>query len=226
MDAVSRGSPTKKFKGESLVTKPLTISNALGSVHLGTKYEESNLEGQEHVIRENVAGFDRDMEYIKTSEHLEKDITTGDIYMRVDAVISPGKKIKGQGVVPDKFSNEWVERHEDLDHEHYKEFEKEKYHHMANVGGVYLTSKPLHKGHVGLNKVNPILERIRKMKDKSAAHIQMQWKYYKSSSGEAITDKQEKPDQEPVLVVKEDKPILIGEELITQNIGDDIKFSN
>lgn len=208
-----------------MVTKPVISSNIYtGESHyLGTKFEEANLEGQERSLAPNIAGFDRDMVCINASEHLGRDPETGDIYKEVDAMIMPGKTTMQQGIIPDKFANEWVERHEDDDHEHYKrDFEKDRIAQMQNIPGVYLTSKPLDKGHIGLNKVNPILERIRIMENKAASKIQMKWKYKRNS---LISD-EKIPNAEPVLAVHEEKPILLGQELVYENIEESGQFAN
>jgi len=47
---------------------------------------------------------------------------------------------------------------------------------VTRTSGVYATSKPLSHGHVGLNKVNPIYERVRNSEQMAAQTIQFAWK--------------------------------------------------
>ena len=47
---------------------------------------------------------------------------------------------------------------------------------VTKTPGVYATSKPLSHGHVGLNKVNPIYEKLRNSEQTAAQKIQFAWK--------------------------------------------------
>jgi len=65
---------------------------------------------------------------------------------------------------------------------------------MNKVGGIYVTSDQMAKGHVGLNKVNPVLNKIRNMEKKAATTIQMYWKNSTYSKNEG--------EQQEVLYIK------------------------
>jgi hypothetical protein len=64
---------------------------------------------------------------------------------------------------------------------------------VTQVTGVYATSDQLQQGHVGINKVNPVLAKIRNLERSAATMIQMYWKQ-KNRKGQWI---------DPVLVVKQ-----------------------
>lgn len=64
---------------------------------------------------------------------------------------------------------------------------------VTQVTGVYATSDQLQQGHVGINKVNPVLAKIRNLERHAATMIQMYWKG-KNKKGRWI---------DPILVVKQ-----------------------
>lgn len=65
---------------------------------------------------------------------------------------------------------------------------------VTQVTGVYATSDQLQQGHVGINKVNPVLAKIRNLERSAATMIQIYWKGKTNKQGRWI---------DPVLVVKQ-----------------------
>ena len=74
--------------------------------------------------------------------------------------------------------------------------EKERLIKLSETSGVYTSSEALKKGHVGLNKVNPILNNIRSIEKNAASKIQMYWKHKQSEN---------ENDKEPPVLVMEKK---------------------
>ena len=67
---------------------------------------------------------------------------------------------------------------------------------VTHTSGVYATSGPLGEGHVGLNKVNPIHERIRNFSQDEAKHSELHWERQR----DPITG-----DEEARLIVEEER---------------------
>lgn len=67
---------------------------------------------------------------------------------------------------------------------------------VTKTSGVYATSKPLSHGHVGLNKVNPIYERVRNAENIQQKHTEFNWRHrHNTYTGEG---------DQPQLIVKEE----------------------
>jgi hypothetical protein len=67
---------------------------------------------------------------------------------------------------------------------------------VTHTSGVYATSGPLSEGHVGLNKVNPIHERIRNFQQDEAKQAQLRWERQR----DPLTG-----DEEARLIVEEER---------------------
>ena len=119
----------------------------------------------------DIVGLDDDLVVATFKHEAKKDRITGEIFDEEKIVFSPTKmpKHKSRPSISglNQTNSNWksinnktlVPIDESLTKQNYVN-ERNKINKVASVSGIYITSKPVKHGHVGLNKVNPIHERI------------------------------------------------------------------